>query len=104
MFVPLWAISVTVAVVIGLLAYVLWQERPWLWATWKRQAAGPLNPYRNDRHGAVIERLRQNLRVKTMYREDVIDRLIQLERERLPNASLQTLMETAIQRWERDNR
>jgi hypothetical protein len=48
--------------------------------------------------------LRQNLRLKLGYNELAIDRLIQLEREKLPDASLQTLMEAAIERWERENR
>ena len=48
--------------------------------------------------------LRQNLRLKLGYDEAKIDRLIGLERERTPKASMQTLMEAAIERWERDNR
>jgi hypothetical protein len=48
--------------------------------------------------------LRQNLRLKLGYNEPAIDRLIELERERLPDASLPVLMQAAIERWERDNR
>ena len=51
-----------------------------------------------------IANLRQNLRIKVGWDETKIDRLIDLERERMPNASLQVLMESAIERWERDNR
>jgi hypothetical protein len=51
-----------------------------------------------------IGKLRQNLRIKVGWDEVKIDRLIDLEREIMPNASLQVLMESAIERWERDNR
>jgi len=49
-------------------------------------------------------KLRQNLRVKVMYDEAKVDRLIAFERERAPGAALVELMESAIERWERDNR
>jgi hypothetical protein len=52
----------------------------------------------------VLAALRQNLRVKVLYNEAIIDRLIELERQRMPNAPLQSLMEAAIERWERENR
>lgn len=51
----------------------------------------------------VLAALRQNLRVKVGYDEAKIDRLIDLERQRLPG-SLRKLMEAAIESWERDNR
>jgi hypothetical protein len=47
--------------------------------------------------------LRQNLRLKVLYDEAKIDRLIQAERDRAPNAGLAELMRNAIDRWERDN-
>jgi hypothetical protein len=53
---------------------------------------------------AILASLRQNLRLKLSYDETKIDRLLQLEREKMPNASLQQLMQSAIERWERDNR
>ena len=53
---------------------------------------------------AKLAGLRQNLRLKLGYDEAKIDRLIGLERERMPTASTQALMEAAIERWERDNR
>ena len=53
---------------------------------------------------AVLAALRQNLRLKALYNEEVIDRLIAFERERMPHVTLQALMESAIERWERDNR
>jgi hypothetical protein len=39
-----------------------------------------------------------------MYDEGKIDRLIEAERQRMPNASLAQLMRSAIERWERENR
>ena len=48
--------------------------------------------------------LRHSLRLKVGSNEAKIDRLIQLERERMPKASTQALMEAAIEHWERDNR
>ena len=52
----------------------------------------------------IESRLRQNLRVKLAYDEAKIDRLIELEREKRPNASLASLLESAIDRFERENR
>lgn len=52
----------------------------------------------------ALEKLRQNLRLKTLYNEQLIDHLIQIERDRSPNASLQELMEAAIARWEWSSR
>lgn len=51
-----------------------------------------------------IEKLRQNLRLKCMYDEEKIDRLIDFERQRFSKASEAELMQRAINRWERDNR
>jgi len=53
---------------------------------------------------ATLMALRHNLRLKVGYDEEKIDRLIGLERVRMPNASTQALMESAIEHWERDNR
>lgn len=53
---------------------------------------------------ARLGRLRQNLRLKAGYDEATIDRLIDLERRKFPNAPVGKLMEAAIERWERDNR
>jgi hypothetical protein len=94
--------SVTIIVVIGLVC-LMKRKRP------QRQAVGPINPYANKPQtqtsdSATIVRLRQNLRLKVGYNEETIDRLIGLERERMPAAPLSTLMEAAIERWERENR
>jgi hypothetical protein len=51
-----------------------------------------------------VATLRQNLRLKVMYDEAKIDRLIEFERGQAPFAGLGELMRKAIQRWERDNR
>jgi ferredoxin len=48
--------------------------------------------------------LRQNLLRKVSWDEAVMERLIEFERGKLPNAPLHTLFESAIERWERDNR
>jgi hypothetical protein len=53
---------------------------------------------------ATLMALRQNLRLKVGYDEEKIDRLIGSERVKMPNASTQALMESAIEHWERDNR
>lgn len=51
-----------------------------------------------------IETLRQNLRLKVMYDEGKIDRLIEAEKQRTPSASEVDWYRNAIERWERDNR
>jgi len=83
---------VVIAVILGVLYFGLR----------KKPAASPRS--RKRENSAVLAGLRQNLRLKVGWDEARIDRLIALERERLPKASLQTLMEAAIERWERDNR
>jgi hypothetical protein len=55
------------------------------------------------------ERLRQRLRVITLHDEAKIDRLIaferdELKRKKLPEDTVEGLMERALGRWERDNR
>jgi hypothetical protein len=64
----------------------------------------PIAPSPARAEDGEIAALRQNLRLKVMYDEEKIDRLIQTERERMPNASLRQLMRSAIERWERENR
>ncbi len=73
---------------------------PWAVRTDDRKAA----PWADRADDGEIAELRQNLRLKLMYDEARIDRLIDAERERCPQASLAQLMRTAIGRWERDNR
>ena len=51
-----------------------------------------------------VARLRQNLRLKTLHNEGLIDRLVQAERERMPTASEVGCYRGAIERWERENR
>jgi len=55
------------------------------------------------------EGLRQRLRVITLHDEAKIDRLIaferdELKRKKLPEKTVEDLMERALGRWERDNR
>ncbi len=55
------------------------------------------------------EALRQNLRIKVTHDEEKIDRLIEIERSELKrkgqlDATVEDLMERAIERWERENR
>lgn len=80
----------------------------------RRSEATPLLDSILDRQGgglpasssadSTLESLRQNLRLKCMYDEVKIDRLIETERERSPEGSLEELMRAAIYRWERENR
>jgi hypothetical protein len=61
-----------------------------------------------DRPGPRCEALRQNLRIKVTYDEAKIDRLIHFERDELKRkggseATVEDLMERAIERWEREN-
>ena len=90
---------VGLVLVIVLIAFVKHQKRE---AVHRRE--GVQTNRRQEGNPSALAALRQNLRLKVGWDESKIDRLIQLERERLPKASLQTLMEAAIERWERDNR
>jgi len=68
---------------------------------WKKKLAKHGQPIR------VVE-LRQNLRVKVLYDEAKIDRLVEFERAELARkgqkpADIETLLMAAIERWERDN-
>jgi hypothetical protein len=92
-------VCVGLVLVIGAVAFVKRQGREAL----HRREGVPTNR-RQTGNSSTLAALRQNLRLKVGWDESKIDRLIQLERERLPKASLQTLMEAAIERWERDNR
>ena len=80
----------------------------------KRRKASPQKPKPAPMRPEVIREvkqaaaLRQNLRLKGMYDEAKIDRLIDFEREELkrkglPEETLESLMERAIARWEREN-
>jgi hypothetical protein len=48
-------------------------------------------------------RLRQDLLAKTLHSRELYDRLLEAERQRLPDAGELELLTAAIQRWERDN-
>ncbi len=90
---------VGLVLVISVIAFVKHQKRKAL-----HRGEGAQTNRRPEENPSTLAALRQNLRLKVGWDESKIDRLIQLERERLPKASLQTLMESAIDRWERDNR
>ena len=92
-------VFVGLVLVFGVFAFVQRQKRGALHSG----KSAPINR-REAGNPSTLAALRQNLRLKVGWDESKIDRLIQLERERLPKASLQTLMEAAIERWERDNR
>ncbi len=92
-------VCVGLVLVIGVVAFVKLQKREALHST----KGAPTNR-REAGNASTLAALRQNLRLKVGWDESKIDRLIQLEQERMPKASLQTLMEAAIDRWERDNR
>jgi hypothetical protein len=63
---------------------------------------------RKKRRAVRRQALRQNLRLKLLYDEAKIDRLIDFERDELKRKgrtqeSVESLMERAIARWEREN-
>jgi hypothetical protein len=63
---------------------------------------------RKKRRAARRQGLRQNLRLKLLYDEAKMDRLIDFERQELKRKgrtqeSVEDLMERAIARWEREN-
>jgi hypothetical protein len=71
--------------------------------------ADAASPGTGEPEGARREALRRNLRLKLMYDETKIDRVIEYERTELKRRgereiSLEDLMKRAIERWERDNR
>jgi hypothetical protein len=57
-----------------------------------------------ERATEELAALRQNLRVKCGHDEAKVDRLIEAERRRVPEAPEVKLIQAAIDRWERDNR
>jgi len=89
------------------LVWAVWQVAGW----WFRRRLRRISLPRPAIHFAPkltgsekIPALRQNLLLKVGRDEAVFERLIEFERARLPNAPLHTLLESAIERWERDNR
>jgi hypothetical protein len=97
-------------VIIGLIAGVLlalaalWIYRQQATAAANRTMSAALSHKPAQANADDIERLRQNLRLKTLHNEALIDRLVQAERERMPAASEAECYRSAIERWERDNR
>ena len=97
----LWLASMAV------LAIVVWRLSGW-WFRRKRPRVSLPSPkihYSPQPTGSErVTGLRQNLLRKVSWDEAVMERLIEFERGKLPNAPLHTLFESAIERWERDNR
>jgi hypothetical protein len=95
-----WIVLGVVGGVVLTLA-VLWLiRRPT--GSWAGVKAGAPTPPSAD--AGEVARLRQNLRLKTLHNEDLIDRLVQAERERTPGVSEVECYRAAVERWERDNR
>jgi hypothetical protein len=68
----------------------------------------PAKPRITESRASHEDALRQNLRLKVMYDEAKIDRMIEFERDELrrkghPEEELESLMERAIGRWEQNN-
>jgi len=71
---------------------------------WPLSSTPESSPSSQSTNASTSSALRQNLRLKCGFDEGKIDRLIEHERSQNPNASADTLMEAAIERWERENR
>jgi len=69
----------------------------------QRQRNAPIAPS-PIQHDARTEQLERNLRTKCFGDKGKMERLIQYEATRAPNASRATWIQNAIERWERDNR
>ena len=63
--------------------------------------ASPTTPSPAD---SPLEALRRDLMTKCLHNTTLVNRLIEAERERRPDADLEQLYRSAISRWERDNR
>jgi len=57
-----------------------------------------------SRQKAELAALEQDLRVKCLHSVELMERLIEAERDRDPSASRTEHVREAIERWERDNR
>jgi hypothetical protein len=82
---------VVLMIIIAIVAAVLWSRQKSKGATVTTSSAG-------------VAPLRQNLRLKVMYDEEKIDRLVEFERQRNPRGTDADWYRAAIERWERDNR
>ena len=101
----LWRLGVAL-VVIGMVAIAYWlrrQRRPTSIVKRERVQRRSVKPP-TSRDKAAIAELRHNLRLKTLHDESMIDRLVELERQRRPGASEVEWYQAAVERWERDNR
>lgn len=99
--------------IIGVVAVVLIVAA--LWATRKRtpmaspawpgssSSAGP-GWRRENANPRELEALRKHLRIKALGNNDLVERLVEAERVRMPGASESECYRAAIESWERDNR
>jgi hypothetical protein len=55
-------------------------------------------------HSRRLVQLRRNLLVKVLGNESLVDSLIEFEQKKSANLTLEQAMESAIERWEQDNR
>lgn len=68
------------------------------------RGARPAAPVRPRSVDAAEERLYRKLLARTLGDRAKAQRLIEYERRRLPRASRQVLIATALERWDRDSR
>jgi hypothetical protein len=59
---------------------------------------------KDSAHSQRLLQLRRNLLVKALGNEYKVDSLIEFEQAKGGNVTLEAAMESAIERWERDNR
>ena len=65
--------------------------------------SGDASPSPVDENYIVVQ-LRQNLKLKALGNERVVDSLIEFERKKDPSGNSVTWMRAAIKAWEDDNR
>jgi hypothetical protein len=63
-----------------------------------------LSRHRRRVDSVDAEDLYQDLLIKALGDKDLVERMIELERSRNPNAGRESHMQAAISRWERHNR
>ena len=109
-FTVIWIALTAIGVFFGLLTFAL-NEPKTSFGTGtkhKRTVSTGAPPFWQDELFRTIQRskdeLYRNLLAKTRQDKNLADRLIEYERKRMPRASQEELIRSAIERWERDNR
>jgi hypothetical protein len=69
-----------------------------------RPAAPPLRGPSPVTYTGEAQKLYHNLLLKAMHDPEIVQRLIEHERQRSPGASEEEILQNAIDRWEHDNR